>query len=461
MDPSSLHRKRAEAETGPLSVGFRLHSFLALFLCLAAEDLASDVPSQSTFDELLRDPTQSEWRGLSRFDRTLTRRDFERRLDQVFDPGHGLRSYLRWSDQAVAVYPTPVEGGEAAVVLRFAPTSSSERPLPVDFLSPGQFRARTAVPPGLPLSGLRVVIEPADIGGRWAGTEDRSVDFPGYGRINEGDLNLIVATLLRDRLARLGASVYLVRDSAEPMLRVRPEDLSVLATDILRNRKWLLPESFELQTATLPADSPRRLRIAENLLLTKTLETRARVALVRRSFTPDITIVLQHNATPGSTEGHLNSVNRNIFFVNGAFTAAELREPEQRFRLLTKLLEDTTPVEAEVAAAIAARFKAATGFPPVLSGNSENTRLVLPNNPYVVARNLAFNREHDGPVVVTEPYFMNQAETLTRLLAGDYVGERLVAGRMRASIYREYADSVAEGLDDSYGSGKNGRTSGQ
>jgi hypothetical protein len=26
----------------------------------------------------------------------------------------------------------------------------------------------------------------------------------------------------------------------------------------------------------------------------------------------------------------------------------------------------------------------------------------------VVARNLAINREHDGPVVITEPYFMNE-----------------------------------------------------
>lgn len=431
-------------------MGYRLHSFLALSLCLAADGPASDVPSRPDFGELLRDPTRAEWGALSRFNGTLTRREFESRLDRVFDPGHGLRAYMRWNGESVGIYPTPGRDGEAAVVLRFAPSESRVRPPPVDFLSPGEFRGRTAAPPGLPLSGLRVAIEPADIGGRWAEMEDRSVYFPGYGLINEGDLNLIVGRLLRDRLALLGASVFLVRDRAEPVLSARPEDLGPLAEDVMRNRPWMLPESFQLQTAALPADSPRRLRVAEDLLLTKTLETRARVALVRRSFTPDITIVLQHNATPGSSEGRLNAVNRNIFFVDGAFSPAELREPEQRFRLLTKLLEDAEPIEAEVAAAIASRFKAATGFAPVLSGNSGNTRLVLPDNPYVVARNLAFNREHDGPVVVTEPYFMNQAETLTRLLAGDYPGERLVAGRLRISIYREYADCVAEGLGDSY-----------
>jgi N-acetylmuramoyl-L-alanine amidase len=283
--------------------------------------------------------------------------------------------------------------------------------------------------------------------------EDRSVEFPGYGRINEGDINLVVGRLLKDRLTRLGAIVFLVRDRAEPVLAVDPDELRGLAWDVMRDRPWLLPESFKLQTAALPADSPLRLRIAENLLLTKTIETRARVALVRRSFQADVTLVLQHNATPESSEGRLNPVNRNTFFIQGAYTPAELREPEQRFRLLTKLLENSTPIEAEVAAAIAIRFKAATNYPPVLSGNSDNTRLVLPGNPYVVARNLAFNREHDGPVVVTEPYFMNQAETLTRLLAGDYRGKRLVAGRLRISIYREYADCVAAGLVDSYSTG--------
>ena len=68
----------------------------------------------------------------------------------------------------------------------------------------------------------------------------------------------------------------------------------------------------------------------------------------------------------------------------------------------------------------------------------------------MVARNLAFNREHDGPVVVTEPYFMNEHVTLQRLLAGDYKGTRLEAGRQRESIFREYANCVAAGLVDAY-----------
>jgi hypothetical protein len=426
----------------------------ALALLAVRSFAAPQVPSRAELNGLLGDPSQEQWGALARFDDTLTRRDFEVRLDRVFDPARGLHPYITFFEGGVAIFSGPERTAGPISVVRLANSARAERPLPVTFRTPYQLRHRFGIPPGQPLLGVRIAIDPADIGGEWAKMEDRSVDFAGFGRINEGDLNLVVGRLLRERLTALGATVFLVRDRAEPVLIPRPADLSAVTGEVLADRPWMLPESFQHLAGVLPAGNPRRLHVAEGLLLTKTIETRARVALERRLFVPDITVVLQHNATADSTEGRLNAINRNIFFVHGAYSPSELREPEQRFRLLTKLLEDTEPIEAEVAHAIALRFRAATGFPPVLSGNSSNTRLVLSNDPYVVARNLAFNREHDGPVVVTEPYFMNQAETLSRLLAGDFLGQRRIAGKYRISIYREYADCVAEGLVDAYRPGQ-------
>ena len=92
----------------------------------------------------------------------------------------------------------------------------------------------------------------------------------------------------------------------------------------------------------------------------------------------------------------------------------------------------------------------ATGFPPVGYGDSKTTR-AIEGSPYVVARNLLLPREHEGPVVVTEPYFMNEAVTLQRLLAGDFEGTKDVGGKPLSSIYREYADAVANGLLDAFG----------
>lgn len=419
---------------------------LLLVLAAAGGRAAPLPPAEARLAALVGAPTKAEWRSLERFDRTLTRGEFEARLDRVFAPWHGLHPYLDLEADSVVIYPDAGPRGAPLAKIAFAPTPRRRYPQPVTYRQPGQ------PPPGAtarhPLAGLHVVIEPADIGGAWAGMEDRSVEFPGYGRVCEGHLNLIVARILRARLIDLGADVFLVRNREEPVLPIARDHLLGAAERLLGHHADVLPAPLRDWVTDLRDRSG--LEFAAGMLLTKPMETRARADLVRRSFRPDITIVLQHDATPDSAEGKLTPINRNIFFVDGAYLPAELRDPWQRYRLLTKLFEDVTPIECRVAAAIAHRFQQTTGYPPVLYGNSANTRLVVPDDPYIVARNLAFNREHGGPVVVTEPYFMNQPVTLARLLAGDFPGRRVIAGRDRSSIFREYADCVAAGLVDAY-----------
>jgi hypothetical protein len=45
---------------------------------------------------------------------------------------------------------------------------------------------------------------------------------------------------------------------------------------------------------------------------------------------------------------------------------------------------------------------------------------------------------------------MNSKDVFARIQAGDYEGTRNINGVERKSIFREYADSVAEGLVDYY-----------
>lgn len=433
-----------------MTAGRFCRAFWAAALVLALP-LAAETP-EALFARLLREPTSWEWHALARFDRTLTQREFDARLDDVFDPGHGMRPYLRENRTEVAICGSPEPGARPWVTVRFAASLAARAPIPRMFRTPEEFRreGRERAPGARPLDGLRIAIDPADIGGAWAKMEDRSVAFPGYGVIREGNLNLVVARLLRTRLVQQGASVFLVRNSTTPVLAIDPQRMIAPAERYLARDPQLWAELFRDREPEPQANDPRTLRLAADLLLTKTLETRARALRVRQWDSPDLTIVLQHNATPDSAQGKLTPINRDIFFVQGAYSPSELMDAHQRFRLLTKLFENTTPVEVAVADRVAAAFRRATGFPPVLYGNSANTRLVAGGDPYVVARNLALNREHDGPVVVTEPYFMNQPQTLARLLAGDYSGRRVIAGRLYPSIFREYADCVAEGIVAAY-----------
>ena len=454
-------------------------------------------------EDLLQDPSPEAWKALENYNNTFTRGEFEERLKDVFDPTGAIAPYLKISDQQVEVFAQTncvksTNQLTPAAVITFA-SNSVIGPSPSPAITPSPLASPTLSPPSspvpgisplpspspapptntsffsllfdsffsptptptpeavslatakLPLAGLRVAIEPADIGGDWGSMEDRSTIYPGFGRIQEGDLNLLVSKILSERLKQEGAEVFVTRTTNAPVCTLSVAEVQQVVPQVLAHRRYLLSKTFRSRTASVRESSPIYQKIVAEVLLTKNLEAKARAEKTRAAMKPDVTIVLQFDATSARHEANFPKINRNILFVSGAYTAREITsDPQQRLRLLTKLLQNVTPTEAKVAKAISDHLVESTGFPPVHYGNSWSTRSI-PGNSYVVARNLLLNREHDGPVVVTEPYFMNQEETLLRLLAGDYEGTKLIAGKARVSIYREYANSVADGLLEAYG----------
>ena len=468
---------------------------VALFFAMSAAVLAGVQPT-----DLLHDPTPEEWKSLEKYSGSLTRAEFEERLNDVFDPTGSLYPFLKITDQSVQVLSATNPATPVATVLfapeplsvkellplpnsspvissrdfstvSSAPSPESESlreaffslfsssPTPSPSPSGSAHPSQVAVAPGVvpssagkqPLGGLRVVIDPADIGGAWGSMEDRSTVYPGFGLIQEGDLNLLVSKILAAQLKLLGAQVFVIRDTAQPVCGLTVPEVEQVVPQVLAHRSYLLSKTFRSRTTNVRVSSPIYQRITAEVLLTKNMEARARAEKARQAMTPDITVVLQFDATSGRHLGSMPRINRNILFVSGAYTAGEIKsDPRERLKLLTKLFQNVSPLEIRAALGIARHLAELTGFPPVLYGNGRTT-LSIAGNPYVVARNLLLSREHDGPVVVTEPYFMNQPETLQRLLAGDYDGTRLIAGKQRISIFREYAEAVASGLVDVYG----------
>jgi hypothetical protein len=51
---------------------------------------------------------------------------------------------------------------------------------------------------------------------------------------------------------------------------------------------------------------------------------------------------------------------------------------------------------------------------------------------------------------------MNSHEVFARIQAGDYEGTQVINGVERPSIYREYVDSVVDGLVEYYGAARGG-----
>ncbi|HSI85182.1 MAG TPA: hypothetical protein VK970_15435 [Candidatus Methylacidiphilales bacterium] len=398
--------------------------------------------------------TPNPWNVLEKFQGTMTRAEFDQRVKELFDPFGGLPAYIDINDERLQIFASasPQHRELPQYTLRFAPKPEARATWMRPFRSPAEFRALPK-PPDKPLQGLRIAIDPGHIGGDWAKIEERCTRYKGSDYVKEGDLNLITAFLLRKQLEDLGAIVYLVREANEPVTPYRPIDFVDDARRRLveeskgKSLAKLIKLTPEQQTKTLGTKVPK---LAE-FLFYRSSEIIERGSRIRNKFKADITITLYINATPSSGRGGLTSTNRNIFFVHGAYMKKEVDDAKQRLRMIHKIMEGGTDIEVEVAGNIANVFKRVTGFAPVLYGDSATTRKVS-DNPYVVARNLAANREYDGPVVCTEPYFMNEVNTYPRLLAGDFEGERKFNGKMFKSIFREYADCVVNGLLSAYSS---------
>lgn len=395
--------------------------------------------------------TPNPWFVLHAWQRTLTRAEFEKKLDRLYDPFDGLRPYMTVTDERVLFWISPKQKDVPVFTLEFAPDAEHRAVVEKPFRTPAQIRALPK-PEGKPLSDLRIAIDPGHIGGKWAQVENRSTRYRGSEPVNEGDLNIITAHILKKQLTDLGATVFLVREDTEPVTPLRPKDFVAEAVQVLMDKNPKLAAKLENKTLEQRREYiGQRVQDVADLLFYRGSEIPERGNKIRREFNPDITITLYLNATDNSGRGRLTSINRNIFFVHGSYTKDELADPNQRRQMMGKLLEDASDVEAEVASAIALEFKQKTGFPPVLYGDSKTTRLISQSGGYVVARNLAANRNYSGPVVCTEPYFMNQKVTYRRLLAGDYEGTKLFDGKPYPSIFRDYADAVTAGLIRAYG----------
>jgi hypothetical protein len=418
----------------------------ALILCIGYGEESSAGPAGIENDPRI----EASWKRLDGYQETITRVEFEKRLNALYDPFHGLRPLLTITDTEVTVFTSPEKKAER-YRLKFARTEKDQKDLPCSFRAVATIRAQTKEE--VPLRGLRLAIDPGHIGGNWAEIENRAIRYPGQKtKLCEGDLNLITAKLLETRLEELGASVFLTRNSTEPVTETRPETLRDEAYARIREK---YPARIR-RVASEPL--PRQYQMLQPFLdevatfiFYRQEEMRARGDIIRHHFQPDLTVVLYINATPSSSRAKLIDVNQNIFFVHGSYLKDEAVDPAQQPRLLYKLLERGSDIEAEVADHISQAFKQHTGLPPVPYGDSTTTRQVIENNLYVVARNLAANREYDGPVIVTEPYFMNHRITNARLYAGDYEGTREFGGKPYRSIFREYADSVVDGLLSAYG----------
>ncbi|MEN8694404.1 MAG: N-acetylmuramoyl-L-alanine amidase [Akkermansiaceae bacterium] len=350
-----------------------------------------------------------DWEDLSCFQKTITRETFLNRLTQIYTKNGGFEKWITvGNDHALIKH----SGGEFK--LQFS--SSAQTP-------PGaiwNWKSKVILPhkKEAPLLGYHIALDPGHIGGSFAAIEERHLKYGNHPAIEEGTMTLLTAQHLKPLLEAQGARVTLIRETNEPITPTRPSDYR----------------------------TGRSQRVAEKLFY-RTAEIRARAELINHTIQPDFVICLHYNATgsPVPTPGQDFHI-----LLNGAYHESELKHEDERFQMLQRLLSGTICEEIPLATAIAQSFAKSTELPAYE---------YRPDHPYSVridqylfARNLLANRLYLCPVIFLEPYTMNSTEFIERHKAGDYEGFKMVDGKMRLSVYREYAQAVADGITSYYSS---------
>jgi len=393
------------------------------------------------------------WDVLEQYQETITHDEFAHLINDVYCTHGFAPDLIEMNDNTARILMN--RDRQKFFILRFAANDAVEKPVP------RLWRPAQSFPPARrnkPLSGLKIALDPGHLGGKWAKMEERWFQVGDSKPVQEGDLTLRVARLLAPRLRELGAKVSFVRNSDEPITGKRPDDFRELAGKILIKNGVPQPRADVLDP-TDPAKE-QTIRWQSEILFYRYSEIRRRAALVNFKLHTDLVLCLHFNAEGWGDPNNptLTDTNHLHLLVNGSYLAQELEFDDERFEMIRRLLSRAYDEELPLVDTIALAMARATGLPPYEYPTTNSTTKVGTSG-YVYARNLLATRLYRCPVVYCEPYVMNSKDVFARIEADDYEGTRSVNGIERKSIFREYADSVADGLVDYYSKARGGSRS--
>jgi N-acetylmuramoyl-L-alanine amidase len=388
--------------------------------------------------------SKPRWSVLERYQETITRDEFTRLIKDVYCTHGFAPDLVEISDKTARILMN--RDAQEFFTLRFADTDNARKPVP-RLWRPAKLLSSTK--PQKPLSGLKIALDPGHLGGKWAKMEERWFQVGSSPAVQEGDLTLRVARLLAPRLRKLGATVSFVRNSDEPITSKRPDDFQEIARRILISHGVPKPRADVLD----PNDPEKEqtIRWQSEILFYRYSEIRRRAALVNFKLHPDLVLCLHFNAEGWGDPNNptLTDLNHFHLLVNGSYLPEELEFDDERFEMIRRLLSRAYDEELPLADTIALAMARETGLPPYQYPTTNSTTKVGTSG-YVYARNLLATRLYRCPVVYCEPYVMNSKDAFARIQAGDYDGTRAINGVERKSIFREYADSVVDGLIEYY-----------
>jgi len=362
------------------------------------------------------------WARLDPYQGRLSAAEWRAALDGRFAPNGAGKGFLEITPDGLRILKQHGPDGLVAGYYTL-PARPPNTPRPAPPPGARYWRPLSELGPATaehPLAGLRIALDPGHLGGVWGKMEARSFSFNGEPPVQEGDLALRVAQLLRPRLEALGAQVSFVRDRPGPVTGEKFEDV--------HPANWAEVEAFLNR------------------------EIHARAQRVNEVLQPDLVLCLHLDAVAWPDPNHPALISQSQHFhlmVNGSYLATEVANEEQRQEMIERIASGAGDEELAVARAMADGAVPVFGQPA--SGYSLPTGIALGGNGYVWGRNVLADRLYRCPVVFMEPYVANSVEGYARIQAGEYPGTRAFHGVARKNIFEEYGDAVVAGVVKYYG----------
>ncbi|MDQ8181549.1 N-acetylmuramoyl-L-alanine amidase [Pelagicoccus sp. SDUM812005] len=366
--------------------------------------------------------SERNWGDLARYDGAVGRDFFVEAMERTYAPTADWRRWMRVEADGVWIETGEEPGGER-LFLSFAGEVSA-RKAEVELPEAGRKG----------FAGLRVVLDPGHIGGRWGPVEERSFAIGDGPLLQEGDLTLAVAKRIALRLRELGAEALLARETAEPVTALRAEDF------------------WEEAKARLGGEEGAP-ALAERLFY-RTAEIRERARRIEAWGGADLVLAIHINASgfEDPERPALHGGNDAHVLVHGCYLESELASPTQRLELLLRLFEGYHLEEGRVARALVEAMREETGLPGYRY--EDGNAFALDEEGYLWARNLLASRIYAGPVVYLEPWQANGKAVYEWAAAGDYEGLREFDGELRPSLPTVYCEFVMAGLRELYSGGE-------
>lgn len=383
--------------------------------------------------------TAPDWKQLDFYQQTITRAEFVRLINEVYSPDGGFWKYCQLTDDHVLIFSDTLKL-QPLLSLIFAPDNASARPRPLIFAP--EKKDLPPAPKERPLEGVRICLDPGHVGGEWSKLEERFFQIPPDPPVEEAELNWLTCQYIAKKLTALGATVSWSKEHNQPATPLRPGDLRDAAIQAIVQSGGNWPSRWLDAEGVMKQIDDRA-----NGLFYRTAEIRARAQMVQQ-LKPDLTLCVHFNAGPWGDAKNPQLVDKSklVFFVNGAYSEAELAYDDEKFEMLVKLLDRTYPYELRGAELIATEMEQRFQMIPEVYKDWPAVKKVGPV-PGVYARNLIANRLFPGPVIFVEGPYMNARDAYAWIVAGDYEGTKSFDGSApRQNVFREYADAVVAGV---------------